>query len=247
MDTWIDLFATSLASAAVPDVDVTAVFRGADGASCTIVASGGSARVEPHEARSTGTDIVVRSTRATLRELLATGHADWRHHDREVLCGDLWRPALPGLGGPARAFESIPRATMTVFAEVHDTLAGVVGLTERWEDGVLIALTVSDATQPVTVRSDIAIVCRLEHLAAIRLGAATPLDVLAGGVGIVGEWPVLMCYAELARHQQLLDAWSARGNVAAEVALGRLLAAPGFADAARTVRVGSAEHSAVSA
>jgi hypothetical protein len=181
-------------------------------------------------------DLAIRFRALTLKEVLLGEAATCDvFGDAEIAVGDSWRPAAPaGESEVPRAgrFEYIPGASISISNLVTSTIFGEVGIHERWEDGALVSWELLSVSQLEQVTADIRIACSLSQLAAIRRRERTPLDDLADGVGVHGEWPQLMCLAELRQHPAYLPVWEADSTVEAQAAWGAIFSSPAYGNAA---------------
>jgi hypothetical protein len=136
----------------------------------------------------------------------------------------------------------VPHASVRIAFEVTGTLAGPVGLVETWRDGVQVENRTVDPDVLHTLGADIAVSCNLVELAEMRAQEVTPLQALARGIGVVGDWPTLMCFAGLIGTPAVVAAWASPAR-RAEVALARAVAADPAglgSEATGTVGVGGA-------
>jgi hypothetical protein len=181
-------------------------------------------------------DLLIRFRALTLEEvLLGKAETSDVFHDAEVAFGDRWSSPLPAAEADLPRighFELIPGASLSVAIHVTSTMFGDVGICERWHDGVLVSSELVGMSEFEKVEKDILMSCSLAQLAAIRRGQLTPLDALVGGVGILGEWPQLMCFAELVQHPAYAPIWEADSTVEAQTAWGAVFCSPAYGDAA---------------
>ena len=167
--------------------------------------------------------------------------------DAEVEANGRRRRALPApecelAAGPG--FEPVAGASLSVGYWVTGTVFGEIGLAERWIDGALVASDLLPPSELASRRFDVLVWCSLGELAALRRRELTPLDAIAGGLGIRGDWPELMCFFELVQHPAYAAAWPRSRDVEAEIAWGALFCSPGYGEA---VRAASAGEEAVAA
>jgi hypothetical protein len=170
---------------------------------------------------------------------------------REVLLGrvattDLLEDARIDAGGRLRRiapgveaqlpfeghFSRIPGASLSVGIHVTSTVAGGVGICERWQDGALRQSEIVSFAELEASTTDIRVSCSLGQLCSLRRGELTPLDALADGMGLLGEWPKLMCFVELMQHPAYRSVWGPDPTLEAEAAWGAVFCSAEYGDAA---------------
>jgi hypothetical protein len=153
-----------------------------------------------------------------------------------------WFPAFPAAERElprSGQFEPIPGASLSVAIHVTSTIFGEVGICERWEDGALVSSELLPVWRLDEYAADVSMSCSLSQLAAIRRRELTLLDALADGVGLFGEWPQLMCFAELLQHPAYLPIWEADSTVEAQAAWGAIFSSAAYGDAALRAQLDS--------
>ena len=159
--------------------------------------------------------------------------------DATVLVGDQRQPALPAREtseAPQEEFERIPGASLSVAIRVTSTIFGDVGVRESWRDGTLAESELVPLSELERSDFDIGMWCTLPQLAAIRRRELTPLDALASGLGLRGDWPQLMCFFELVQHPAFAAAWSSKPAIEAEVRWGEVFCSSAYGEAVREAR-----------
>jgi len=181
-------------------------------------------------------DLVVRLGALSVRDvLLGKGRVRDLIDEARIEVGDRLRRVAPATEEslPARGrFERIPGATLSVGIHVTSTVVGEVGICERWQDGVLTSSEVLPIAQLEATPTEIRVSGSLGQLAKVRRGEVTPLDALADGLGLFGEWPKLMCFAELVQHPAYRTVWEGDPSLEAEAAWGSVFCSSEYGDAA---------------
>jgi hypothetical protein len=164
--------------------------------------------------------------KAPARELIGQARIESAGQLRRV--APATEEQLPSQG----RFQPIPGATLSVGIHVTSTAVGEVGICERWQDGVLISSEVIPIGQLLETPTEIRMSCSLGRLATLRRSELTPLDALAEGMGLFGEWPQLMCFAELMQHPAYRMVWEADPTLEAEAAWGTVFCSSEYGDSA---------------
>jgi hypothetical protein len=191
---------------------------------------------DPSHAPDPDPDLEVRLHSLALKDLLlGRVTTEVVFVDAEVRVGNGWGPALPAgeceLSGSTR-FDHIPGASMSVGITVNGTMFGAAGLWEEWRDGALVSSELVPISKLPRDELDVQLVCSLAQLAAIRRRELTLLEGVANGMGLLGDWPVLMCFAELVSHPVFARVWTEIANVDAQVAWGATFCTQAYGDAA---------------
>jgi hypothetical protein len=237
MSGWEEVFFEAIAES-LPDLSVdVAITTGAE-AGIRLRARGGELRMVPID-EPTAADLVLRFTTGKLTSVLFELSTCDAFREARVSVNDDSRAVLPygehELPRTAR-FELVPGASLVAALHVTSTMFGEVGICERWEDGALVSSELLPASELDGVRADVRVRCTLGLLAALRRRMITPLDALALGLGVLGDWPVLMCYAELVQHSAFLGVWGNEPTLGAQLVWGQLVSSPVFEVAACRVR-----------
>jgi hypothetical protein len=185
-------------------------------------------------------DLRVRFRDLSLKEvLLGTAKTCDAFEEAEIANEDSWRRPLPAGEDEVAAsgrFELIPGATLSVAILVTATAFGNVGVRETWRDGALIFSELVPVSGLEDSEADARMTCTLAQLAAIRRRELTPLEALAAGVGLMGEWPQLMCFVELMQHPAFGSVWDAGCGLEVQAAWGALIASPAYREAMQGAR-----------
>jgi hypothetical protein len=181
-------------------------------------------------------DLVIRLSEVGLREaLLGKVSSLDLFEDMRIEAGGGERRLAPWAETQVPAtgqFTRIPAATLSVGIHVIASPVGQLGILERWEDGALISSEVVGLGELESSGADVHVSCPLAQLGALRRGELTPLDALADGMGMGGEWPQLMCFVELVQHPAYRAAWPSDPSLDAEAAWGAVFCSPAYGDAA---------------
>jgi hypothetical protein len=185
-------------------------------------------------------DLAIRLRAVTVGDVLSGSVATTEvFRDAELASGDQRRPALPAAEtcvAREGQFEPIPGASLSTAIRVTSTIFGDVGVRELWCDGALASSELVPLSELERDEFDIGMWCSLAQLAAIRRRELTPLDALASGVGLRGDWPQLMCFFELVQHPCFAAAWSSRSAIEAQVRWGSVFCSSSYGDAVRAAR-----------
>ncbi len=189
------------------------------------------------ESRDPAADLVIQLGACAVGDLLLGKVATVEvFRDAELVDGDRRVSALPATEIAVAAegrFEPIPGATLSVGMGVTSTIFGDVGVRELWGDGALTSSELVPMSELESSEVDVRMWCSLAQLAAIRRRELTPLDALASGVGLAGEWPQLMCFLELLQHPCYGPTWLAEPLVQAQIAWGSVFCSSAYGDAVR--------------
>lgn len=185
-------------------------------------------------------DLAIRLRAITVSDVLSGSVATTEvFRDAELVSGDQRRPALPAWEtnvATEERFERTPGASLSVAIRVTSTIFGEVGVRELWRDGALASSELVPLSVLERDEFDVGMWCSLAQLAAIRRRELTPLDALASGVGLKGDWPQLMCFFELVQHPCFAAAWSSQPAIEAQVRWGTVFCSSAYGDAVRAAR-----------
>ncbi len=185
-------------------------------------------------------DLAIRLSDISLEDLLlGKALTSDAFADAEIEARGHRRPALPATEcrlAPGADFAPLPGASLSVGFGVTSTIFGDVGLAERWLDGALVGSELIALAQLEASHFDVRVWCSLGELAALRRRELTPLDAIAGGLGISADWPELMCFFELVQHPAYAAAWPPGRDVEAEIAWGSIFCSRGYGEAVDAVR-----------
>ena len=181
-------------------------------------------------------DLAIRLRDASVREVLL-GRVATRDllDDARIDAGGRLRRIAPGVEAqlPLEGhFARIPGASLAVGIHVTSTVAGEVGICERWQEGALVQSEVVSFAELEASTADIRMSCSLGQLCTLRRGEVTPLDAMADDMRLLGEWPKLMCFAELVQHPAYRPVWEGDPSLEAEAAWGSVFCSSEYGDAA---------------
>jgi hypothetical protein len=242
---WLDRLAGAFAGTGEePELDVC--LSDADSRARLRVRSGTLERIEP--AGGGQADLQIEFSKLALRDVLL-GQANVCEvlHDVRLSAGGEPARPLPVAEGDlpiAASYEPIPGATLKIAYEVRSTTFGHVGMREVWRDGALISSEVVPLSGLEGFEVDVQIGCTLADLAAVRRRDLTFLDFIASGGMVRGDWPQLMCFAELIQHPAYAPLWE--GPILdSQLAWAEVFCSQAWGDAVQQVRESSSSGAAV--
>jgi hypothetical protein len=238
---WLDRLAGAFAGTGEePDLDVC--LSDAGSRARLRVRSGTLEQIEP--AGGGQPDLEIEFSKLALRDVLfgQANVCEVLHDVRLSAGGEPARP-LPVAEGdlPITAgYELIPGATLKVAYQVGWTIFGNVGMCEEWRDGALASSEVVPISGVEGFEADVQIACPLAQLAAVRRREVTFLDFIAAGGGVRGDWPQLMCFAELIQHPAYAPLWDGP-TVVSQLAWAEVFCSQAWGDAVQ--RAGESSQS----
>jgi hypothetical protein len=181
-------------------------------------------------------DLAIRLRDTSVREVLL-GRVATRDllDDARIDSGGRLRRIAPGGEEQVPSeghFLRIRGASLSVGIHVTSTVAGEVGICERWEEGALVESEVVSFAELDALPTDIRMSCSLRQLCSLRRGEVTPLDAMADDMRLLGEWPKLMCFVELVQHPAYRSVWGPDPTLEAEAAWGAVFSSAEYGDAA---------------